>query len=330
MDPLTHTAVGFTLAQTGMKRWTRSPFWVMFFAASAPDVDGLFFLPGDVNVLEWHRHVTHSFAFAPVLALLVVLGVKYVLRRAVDFRGAWALATVGVLSHCLVDLLTYRGARVLLPFNEKQLALQIEWFFDPVLMTLLVLGLGIPLLGRLVSQEIGAKPGSGSVAAVVCLTLALAWFGVRYSLREQALAEVGSRVYEGIAPERVDVFPLMNPLQFHGLADCGRFFKSLEMDLSQYFDPEEAQTYFRPVPSVEAGRALQVAGTTHSARVITAWARWPRWQVNRYDGETRWVVLIEELAVEPWKSRPRVIIRMSEKYEVLEERYEKARGASGF
>jgi membrane-bound metal-dependent hydrolase YbcI (DUF457 family) len=330
MDPLTHTAVGFTLAQTGIKRWTRSPFWVMFFAASAPDIDGIPFLPGDVNVLEWHRHFTHSFAFAPILALLVVLGVKYILRRPVDFRGAWLLATIGVLSHDLIDLLTYRGARVLLPFSGKQWAAQIEWFFDPVLFTILALGLGIPLLSRLVSQEIGAKDSGGALSATICLTLALSWFGVRYILREQAVAELSSRVYEGIDPKRTDVFPLMIPVQFQGLVDGGRFIKTLDLNLLDFFDPDEAKTYFRPVPSVEAGRALQVAGGTHSAQVITAWARWARWQVNRYDGETRWVVVIEELAVEPWKTRPRVIIRMNERYEVLEERYEKARGPSGF
>lgn len=322
MDPVTHTAVGFSIGQAGGKRFTPNWQWIVFFAASVPDVDTLLFLSGDVDVLNWHRHFTHAIFFAPLMALAVVIGVRYALRRAIDFVGAWKLATICVLSHIFIDWLTFRGARIFLPFDDRAYSLKIEWFQDPVLYLLLGLGLGIPLLARLVSDEIGAKRGSGIATMWIFIVLSFCWFGTRYVLREQALSEVASRVYEGAAPKRFDVFPGFNPTRFVALVDGGAFIKAIDVNLLEYFDPEGGQTYYRPNPNAASGLALQAAGATHMAQVFTAWARWPRWQVSHYEGESAWAVVIEELASEPDRTRPRVVIRLSDKYGVQSESYQ--------
>lgn len=325
MDPVTHTAVGFTIGQAGGKRLTPNWQWIVFFAASVPDVDTLVFLTGNIDVLNWHRHFTHAIFFAPLMALTVVLGVKYVFRRAIDFMGAWKLSTICVLSHIFIDWLTFRGARIFLPFDDRAYSLKIEWFQDPVLYLLLGLGLGIPLLSRLVSDEIGGKRSSGVVTMWIFIVLSFCWFGTRYVLREQALSEVASRIYEGAAPKRMDVFPGFNPLQFEALVDGGDFIKIIDVNLLEYFDPEGGHTYYRPKPSVSSGMAMQAAGATHAAQVFTAWARWPRWQVNNYDGENAWAVVIEELATEPLRTHPRVVIRLDDKYGVQTQVYERGK-----
>lgn len=325
MDPLTHTAVGFAIGQAGGKRFTANWQWIVFFAASVPDIDTLPFLMGNVDVLNWHRHFTHAIVFAPLMALSVVLGVRYVLRRAIDFMGAWKLSTICVLSHIFIDWLTFRGTRIFLPFDDRAYSLKIEWFQDPVLYLLLGLGLGIPLLARLVSDEIGAKRSSGAVTMWIFIVLSFCWFGARYTIRQQALSEVGSRIYEGAAPKRYDVFPGFNPLRFQALVDGGDFIKIIDLNLMEYFDPEEGQKSYRPVPSVASGLALQAAGATHAARVFTAWARWPRWQVSRYDGDVGWAVVIEEMASERERTHPRVVIRLDDKYGVRSEVYERGK-----
>ncbi|WP_031500144.1 metal-dependent hydrolase [Bryobacter aggregatus] len=325
MDPITHTAVGFSIGQAGGKKFTPNWQWIVFFAASVPDVDTLAFFPWNVDILNWHRHFTHAIFFAPLMALTIPIGVRYVFRRTIDFMGAWKLATICVLSHIFVDWLTFRGARIFLPFDDRAYSLKIEWFQDPVLYLLLGLGLFLPLLVKLVNQEIGAKSSSGAVTMWVFILLSFGWFGVRYSFRQQALTELGSRVYEGIAPLRYDVFPVINPLQFRGLVDIGTAIKVIDVDLFDYFDPESGQTYFRPNPSVASGLALQAAGRTHAAQIFTAWARWPRWQVNRSMNDDAWVVMIEELAAQPGTAHQRVVIELDEKYGVLSERYERGR-----
>lgn len=330
MEPVTHTAIGFAIAQAGANKLTRNWGWVMFFAASAPDVDGLFFLPGNVNILDWHRHFTHSLFFAPVMAAAVVIGVKYVLRREVDLRGAYLLALIGVLAHDLTDFLTYRGTRLLLPFSDQNFALQIESFFDPVLYVLLGLAFAIPFLSNLVSGEIGAKRGSGAMTAWVMLVLSLGWLGARYTFREQALSELSSRIYQGAAPKRVDVMPSHHPLRFVGLVQGDSFQTVLDVDLLDYFDPEAGQVLHNQIPSVEAGKALRLASATRTAQIFLAWARWPHTNVTRYEGETRWVVVLEDLVVEKHLSRPRVVIKLDEHYAIQSEVYERPKGTTGF
>jgi len=330
MDPVTHTAVGFAIAQAGAKRLTKNWAWVIFFAAGAPDIDGIPFLPGNINVLDWHRHFTHSLLFSPIMALAVVLGVKYVLRRELHFRGALLLAWLGVLSHDVIDLLTYRGTRALLPFSDQHFALQIESFFDPVLYFLLSLVFLIPLLSNLVNGEIGARKATGAATAWIMLTLCLLWFGVRYTARQQAITELSSRIYDGAAPTRVDALPSYNPARFLGLVEGDAFQKLLDVNLFSYFDPEEAQTLHRQIPTTEQGRAIQAASTTRSAQIFLAWAHWPRTLVTRIDGDTRWVVVLEEVVIEPYRTRPRVIIRLDERYAIQSEVYERSKGSTGF
>jgi membrane-bound metal-dependent hydrolase YbcI (DUF457 family) len=329
VDPVTHTAIGFTIAQAGAKRLTKNWAWVMFFAASAPDVDGLFFLPGNVNVLDWHRHFTHALLFAPVMAAAVVIGVKYVLRREVDVRGAFGLALMGVIAHDLVDAMTYRGTRLLLPFSDHHFALGIESFFDPVLYLILALTFAVPFLSNLVSGEIGARRGSGAITASLMLFVMIGWFGARWTFREQALAEMASRIYAGEAPRRLDVFPSFHPLKFLGLVRGSSFQKILDVNLIDYFDPEDGQILHDQVPTVEAGKALRLASATPTAQIFLAWVRWPRPQVVRLDGDTRWVVTIEELAIEKYRTRPRVVIRLDERYTVQSEVYERSKGSTG-
>lgn len=329
MDPITHTAVGLTIAQAGAKRLTSNWGWVIVLAASAPDGDLVLSWPGSLEALQWHRHFTHSIVFAPLLALAVVLFVKYILRREVQFKGAMILALLGVLSHDLVDCMTFRGLRVLMPLSEEVYAMQIASFQDPVFYTLLGLGFAIPLLSNLVNQEIGSKKSSGMVSAWVILCLCVTWFGVRYLLHEQAIAELNSRIYNGRSANRVEALTTSNPFRFVGLIDGEDFQKTIEVDLLEAFDPEEGQILYRPVPSVESGRALRIAGNTRSAQIFLAWSRWPRWQVIRMDGETRWVVSIEDIATEPNKKRPRVVIHMDENYAIQSEVYERAKGFLG-
>ena len=330
MDPVTHTAIGFTLAQAGAKRLTKNWAWIIFFAGSAPDVDVLPFISGDVNVLNWHRHFTHALFFAPLMALAVVVGVKYVLRRELAFRGAFLLALMGVIAHDLTDFLTHRGTRILLPFSDRVFALQIESFVDPVIYLLLGIGLSFPFLANLVSGEIGAKKASGRPTACIVLAFCLLWWGARYTFRQQAVAELSSRVYDGIAPRRVDVVPTYQPFRFRGFVDGGAFVKILEVNLLDYFDPEDAESLFRPVPDVEAGLALRTAASSHSAQIFLSWARWPFPKVTRLDGESRWVVVFEDLAALKQSTRPRVVIRLDENYAIQSEVYERSKSSTGF
>ncbi len=325
MDPLTHSLFGLVLGQTGLRRVTKSWAWIAVVASNAPDLDSVFEPFGDLRHLVWHRHFTHSLVFVPLVAVASVAIVKYILRRDVEWRGASIFAAACTLGHLLCDFLTYRRVRLLLPFSNSEFGLQTQGMIDPVMITLLCLALAIPFLSNLVSGEIGARQASGRTTAFLLLALLAGWWYTRFTLRETALEELRSRLYAGLAPRRVDVMPRANPVRFHGLVETENAFQLLEIDLREYIDPEAARTLFKPVFSVESGRAAQAAAADPKVQSFLTWAHWPRWQSTRYEGETRWVVVVEEMAFRAERRRPRVVVELNERYEILSSEYEAAR-----
>lgn len=331
MDPLTHSLFGLTIAQAGPKRF--SPHWIVLtiLASSAPDCDSIFYFTQDTRHLEYHRHFTHSLAAIPILAFLTAAFVKLVLRLKIPWRGSFLLACLGVLSHDFLDYLTFRGSRLLLPFDDSFHSLKIQGFIDPVLLTLLCLAFVIPFLSGLVAGEIGARRGSGRLTATIVLVLCLCWFYSRSLLRQMALGEVQARVYEGAVPRRADVLPTINPIAFDVLVECDAFQKELSLNLLDFYDSEDAQTWFKPQPGVEAGQALNAASKDPLLQSFLAWSRWPHWRVVSFglnqslptDKQGRWVVIVRELASSRTQTPAQVILVLSDEYKILEKRYER-------
>jgi membrane-bound metal-dependent hydrolase YbcI (DUF457 family) len=331
MDPLTHSLVGLTIAQTGPKRLSPHWPWITILAANLPDFDSIFLFAHDTRHLQWHRHFTHSLAAIPLMAFLCVAFFRFVLRLKIPWRGSLLLASLGVLSHDLVDWLTFRGSRIFLPFDDRIHSLKLVTMIDPVLLSLLALAFAIPFLSGLVAGEIGARRGSGRLTASLVLLACLSWLGCRYYSREMALSEVRSRVYEGAIPRRVEAIPTINPLAFDVLVECDDFYKELSLNLLEFYDPEEAQTWFKPKPSIEAGQALQAASQNQMLQVFLTWAHWPHWRVVSFgpndslptDKQGRWVVIVRELAADRSQKPPQIILVLNDEYKILEEKYER-------
>src|ERR1035441_2056444 len=92
MDPLTHTATGLFLSRVGLGRWTPRALPILLLAANAPDIDIVSAAGGSLSYLHSHRHLTHSLAAMPVMALLPVLLVRLASRKPVHWLGAYFAA----------------------------------------------------------------------------------------------------------------------------------------------------------------------------------------------------------------------------------------------
>ncbi len=137
MDPLAHTLVGATLAETRLGRMGRTTLAApaLILGANAPDIDAVtMFLGRDVS-LGFRRGWTHG-ALAMLVLPLALTGLLLLLDRAV---AAWrgrepraragpllALSSVGVLSHPALDWLNTYGVRLLMPFDGT-------WFYGDAL-----------------------------------------------------------------------------------------------------------------------------------------------------------------------------------------------------
>src|SRR5260370_19320573 len=103
---------------------------------------------------------------------------------------------------------------------------------------LLVAWLG-PLLGRLVSTEIGAKPGSGRGLAIFALSFFLLYDFGRYLTHQRVIDTLNLRVYQGGPPLRVSAFPssAANPFHWTGCIERPAFVTRLSIHLLADFTP---------------------------------------------------------------------------------------------
>lgn len=135
MDPLAHTLVGATLAETGVARGTPLAAPTLMLAANAPDIDAVtMFVSRDLS-LGFRRGWTHgvlSLALLPLclVGLIVVIDRLYarVMERPPRANAGTltALAYLGVATHPALDWLNTYGVRLLMPFDGR-------WFYGDAL-----------------------------------------------------------------------------------------------------------------------------------------------------------------------------------------------------
>ena len=278
MDNITHTLTGLALSRAGLNRWYARSGLLLVIAANIPDCDIAALSGGSFSYFEYHRGITHSIAMAPVMALLATLLVCAVGRTMRGWKAAYFLAIIGVASHLLLDWTNTYGVRYLLPFSASWLRLDLNSLIDFWIWGVLFLACLGPLLSRLVSDEIGAKPGAGRGVAIMALAFFLIYDFGRYLIHQRAIETLNSRLYQGGPPIRVAAFPAsaVNPFEWSGWVERPEFVMRFSMNLLSEFDPTDGTIIYKPEPS----RALDVARQTFIVRKFLEFAQYPLWRVT--------------------------------------------------
>jgi inner membrane protein len=137
MDPITHTMAGAVIARAGLDRGGRLPLAgaTLMLAANAPDIDILVMFVGNYAGLAFRRGWTHgpvALVVLPLLLTALMAGIDRLARRRTPARPAFhvapilAIATLGVISHPLLDWLNTYGIRLLMPLSGR-------WFYGDAL-----------------------------------------------------------------------------------------------------------------------------------------------------------------------------------------------------
>lgn len=277
MDPLTHTATGLFLSRAGLGRKLPHASWILALAANAPDIDIIALAGGSLTYLDFHRHLTHSLAAMPAMALLAVLVVRAFARGPFPWLRAWLAALAAVASHLALDFTNVYGIRLLLPFSARWFRADLTPVIDLLIWAVCLVALAGPFMARLVNAEIGARGGGGAAGrgwAWLALAFLLLYNCGRGVLHERAVATLESRLYEGAAPARVAAFPGPNPLRWHGLVETPEFYSVQEVDLAGGFNPASGRTFYKP----EASAALEAAPRTPVFQRFLGFAQFPLWR----------------------------------------------------
>lgn len=278
MDNLTHTAIGLFLSRAGLNRWTPAATPILLLAANAPDIDVVSAAGGSLTYLQYHRHLTHSLAALPLMAILPVAIVRFAFRRKVRWAGALAAALIGAAIHLLLDWTNIYGVRLFLPFSARWLRLDIVNVFDLWIWIVLLLGIAAPFLGRLVGSEITSGTGKsrhhGRGFAIFALVFVLLYDCGRVVLHDRAVATLDSRVYQGAAPGRSAAMPdAFNPWRWRGIVETSDFFAVEDIDLTGDFDPTRAAIFHKPEadPAIDAARRDPVFARFHEFSQMPLW-----------------------------------------------------------
>jgi len=272
MDNVTHSLTGLMIYRAGMPRAPRAAL-MMILAANVPDIDVVSGLRGSLSYIEWHRSYTHSFAFAPLMAVIPLL---IVWRFSLLF---YFFSLIGVLSHLLLDWTNAYGIRLLLPFSHRWLRLDQTDIVDPWILSIFFLALAAPALARMVSSEIGAGKNSGAKRGWAWFALAavLAYEGARYTAHSRAIAVMDAHLYNGVIPDRITAIPaLMNPARWRGIVEGGNFVDFVPVDLAGQFDPTDGRTDY----SSPASPAIDAARRTGPFEAFSRFDQLPFWRVT--------------------------------------------------
>ncbi len=277
MDNLTHTVTGVLLSRAGLNRLSPRATAILIVAANIPDLDIPLVFFSEERYLNVHRGSTHGLAIAPLLACIPVLLVALIGRKPLPWARAWIIALVGVLSHLAFDATNVYGIRLLAPFSYRWFALDITSVIDAWIWLALAVAMLWPLLERLVSAEIGAKPKPGRALAIAVLALIALYDAGRYFMHERAVATLDAHLYRDARPLRVAAFPrYVNPFRWTGLVETQDFYILHDLNLRQEFDPTAGRVFHkaRPHPAIDA------AARASPFRVFAGWTRYPLWWVT--------------------------------------------------
>ena len=155
MDNLTHSLVGWTLGQAGLKTKSRKGLAALILGANMPDID-VFLGHAPWDPLAIHRGFTHGLPggvlfLPPVLAGLLWLLDRWQLSRGKTFRSGLAmrfgwlvlLAYLGTLTHPFLDLLTTYSVQLLSPFSSAWYHSDALFIIDVWIWLLLAIAIGI-------------------------------------------------------------------------------------------------------------------------------------------------------------------------------------------
>lgn len=264
MEPITHALTSLALARAAQGRMPRYGTAMFLVSGTAADLDYLSYLGDPASFLKLHLALLHS-ALGSVVVVAATAGAFYLFHQrfrrgtnaasdasdAFTWRGAVTVCSIGVVAHLLLDFCAGDSVQLVWPFRIESWAWNLATNLDPWMLFLLAAGLLLPLLFRLVSEEIGErrKRFVGRAGAVATLVLLILYLGARGMLHTRATDIFGSRTYHGRTALAAAAFPsATSPFTWRGEVTTDNTIEEAELSLApgNEFDPDRSLTRFKP------------------------------------------------------------------------------------
>ncbi len=286
MDNLTHSLVGWALAETGLKRRTRKGLAACVLAANMPDID-VFFGWAPWAPLAMHRGFTHGLVGGVLLMPPLLAGLLWLLDRwqarhgarfasGVPMRFGWLviLSYLGAITHPLLDMQNTYAVQLMSPASTR-------WFHTDGLFivspwVLVMLGAGVWLSRRRARE--GKRPAGWPAVLALAGVIAFVAANIGVSMLAWRAPRMAAPYVD---PDRVFASP--EPLLFWRRdvvwREQGRI-------ASGRFDPLRSLSSLSEVtpamPDNMADPAARLAATTDPvAADFLAWSQMPTARIER-------------------------------------------------
>jgi inner membrane protein len=311
MDPLCHSLVGASLAQTGLGKRTALATATLVIGANLPDVDVLAYFWGADTALGFRRGWTHG-VLALALWPFILTGIMMAWDRFFRRQGSeparpaalLLLSTIAVLTHPFLDWLNTYGMRWLMPFRDVWSYGDVLFIMDPWIW--LALGTGWLWSRRLSRrQRHGAERPARTALVLVAVYILVLWGSkpatvevARKSLQEQGVD--AGRLMAGPFP--------VNPFRRQIVAEMGDRYVLGTFDWLRRprFKPGAplfvAGTDRKPAHVLrnENPRLRAAVASTYEGRIFLHWARFPFYQVEPLEeGRTKISVTDARYSINP-------------------------------
>lgn len=289
MDNITHTLTAVALSHAGLNRKTRFATLTVIVGANLPSIDIITWADSTATYLKYHRGITHSLLGVVVLGVFAGAAIYYWGRKAarkvsappVSARWLVLSALIGTSSHLLLDFTNAYGVRLFLPFSARWYAWDIMFFFDPVLHFLLVLGLGLPWLFRLISEEVGARKPAYRPGAIFALSAMVMLWGVRDLAHRRVVNLLDSHTYGQENPRRLGAYPSpANPFAWTGVVET---YSGVHVLPASALENDISLNESRVFRYAEISPPLEAAMKTRTARIFLRFAQFPWGQAQERD-----------------------------------------------
>ena len=149
----------------------------------------------------------------------------------------------------------------------------------PLLLLLLCLGLGLPTLLRMVSEEVGDRKTRPAWGAIFSLCALVFLWGLRDVAHRRVVGFLEGYTYSEQNPLHVGAFPSpVNPFEWTGVVETDTAYEVLPASaLENDADPRSADQFHKPPGSP----ALDTALKTRTGRIFMDFARFPWAQTER-------------------------------------------------
>ncbi len=297
MELVTHTVVSLAAGSAGLSRNPRELALVLISGIIA-DLDRLSWWSGPLAYLEFRGYATHSLLASLMSSALLAGLFWWPGRRAslasLSYFRAFLLSAVAAAVHLALDLCSVDGITPWWPFRPARVAWDLVAYIDPWIFGFLALGLLLPGLFRLITEEIGARtarrgPQRGALLALAALVLYLIGRGY---LQGRALETLGSRMYHAAAPVAVGAYPSpVSPWLWRGVVETDNTLEEIEVSTKSgsFFNPDLSHTYYKP----ESGAPLEASRSTRTVSLFLQRARFPIARIEKT--EFGWRVELRDL-----------------------------------